>query len=133
MKNISTKTLPKKVIKTERHIRWNWEASPDSPETARYHFIVVDDKNRDMKMCSLIEKISGAGVIHCPVTLIRTAHGKVKGSELRYFFQTYDSEIKIGGFIGINKPVKRDPELKERVKSGLSIEQYVADTYNPAD
>mgnify|MGYP001570023190 CR=1 FL=1 len=126
-----TRTLPKKVKRTERHIRWNWEVSPDSPESARYHFIVVDDKNREMTMNSLIGRISNAGITNSPVELIRTRQGKVKMSELRYLFNSYDSPLKIGGFLGISKPVKRDPELKERIKSGLSIEQYVENEYNP--
>jgi hypothetical protein len=127
----SIRTLPKRIYKTERHVRWNWEASPDSPGLARYHLIVVDDKNRDITMNSLLEKISKAGIISSSVKLIRTREGKVSGSELRYLFQSYDSQIKIGSFFGINKPIRRDPELNERTKRGSSIEQYVANTYNP--
>lgn len=129
----SVKTLPKKVYRTERHIRWNWEPSPDNPGLVRYHLVVVDDKDRDIIMNSLLEKISRAGIINSSIKLIRTKQGKVKGSELRYLFQSYDSKIKMGGFLGINKPVRRDPELNERIKSGSSIGQYVEDTYNPSN
>ena len=129
----TTKTILKRVYRTERHIRWNWETSPDNPDLVRYHFIIVDDKNRDMTMNSLLEKISNAGAISSPIELIRTRQGKVEGSELRYLFQSYDSKIRLGGFIGMNKAVKRDPDLKERMKSGLSIEQYVESEYNPSN
>lgn len=129
---VEAKILSKKIRRTERHIRWNWEVSPDNQKLARYHFVVVDDKNRDMKMNSLIEKISRAGIINSPVSLIRTRIGNVEGCDLKYFFQSYDSELRIGNFVGIHKPIKRDPELKERVKKGLSIEQYVEREYNPA-
>ena len=33
-----------RITKQDRHIRWNWEESPDREEIVRYHFVVVDDK-----------------------------------------------------------------------------------------
>ena len=120
----------KRVYKKERHIRWNWEKSPDNSDSARYHFIVVDDKNRDMTMNSLVERISKKGIVNSPVELIRTRGGKIKDSDLFYLFESYDSQIKTTGFLGLGKPVKRDLNLKERVRSGYSIEDYVEITYS---
>lgn len=70
-----TKTFPKMVFKNERHIRWNYENSPDAAKSLRYHFIVVDDKNREGIMKLLVEKISRVGIVSSPVNLIRTRQG----------------------------------------------------------
>ena len=126
----NTKTFPKRVFKNERHIRWNYEVSPDDSNSLRYHIVIVDDKNREGIMNSFVEKISKSGIINSPVKLIRTRQGKVEGSEYRYLFQSYDSPLKIGNYLNIRKPVRRDPELKERIKEGTSIEQYVKNEYS---
>ncbi len=126
----NTKTFPKRVFKNERHIRWNYEVSPDSPDSLRYHFIVVDDKNREETMNSLVKKISERGIVSSPVKPVRKRQGKVEGSELRYLFESYDSPLKIGNFLSIRKPMKRDPDLKERIAPGSNVEQYVERIYS---
>ena len=118
------------ISKTERHVRWNWEISPDNNNLVRYHFVVVDDKNRDMIMNSLVERISNFGIINFPVRLIRTRKGKVRNSGMSYLFQSYDSRIKQKGFSGLEKPTKRDLDLKERIRRGYSIEDYVGRIYS---
>ncbi|MFH1311074.1 MAG: hypothetical protein ABIH65_01575 [Nanoarchaeota archaeon] len=121
--------VPQKIIhRTDRHIRWNWEVSPENSNKVRYHFIVVDDKKRDMTMNSLIEQISSIGIIHSPITKIRQREGKVKDSDMFYLFHTYDSRILLKRFSGTKKLVRRDFDLKERVRG--SIEKYVERMYS---
>ena len=47
--------MRKKIYKKDRHIRWNWEKSPDNPDAVRYHFIVVDNKNKEGIMGKILE------------------------------------------------------------------------------
>ena len=125
---------PKPIIKrTERHIRWNWEKSPDDLEMVRYHFIVVDDKDRDMIMNGLLEKLLKVGPIEFPLQLIRSRQGKVLNSELRYLFQTYDSQVNPSRvrFTSLSKPIKRDLSLNERVRG--NIDNHVKSEYGPMD
>lgn len=84
-------------------------------------------------MNSLVERISNFGIINSPVRLIRTRRGEVKNSGMSgmsYLFQSYDSRIKQKGFSEIGKLIKRDLDLKERIRSGYSIKQYVERIYS---
>ena len=76
-----------KIFKKSRHIRWNWEASPDNFELVRYHFVIIDDKNREGIINKILDKMQK---ISC-IEKIRSAEGKVIGSKFRYLFETYDS------------------------------------------
>jgi len=116
----------KRIRRTQRHIRWNWEASPDSPELVRYHFIIVDDKGRETTLNLLLNQLVeyGGGA-----EIVRRTEGKVVETEFRYLFGSYDSRTKptMLNFSKIGKPTRRDKELSER-KIG-NIENYVADLY----
>lgn len=50
--------MKRKIARTERHIRWNWENSPDESEMVRYHFIIIDDKNRRATLAQLVAEIA---------------------------------------------------------------------------
>jgi len=116
-----------RVYKDSRHIRWHFEQSPDNPDLVRYHFVIVDDKNRDVTLSNLIEQLSISG----PVEFIRETIGRVKDSKLRYLFASYDSATapRMINWFKMGKPIREDPELKERVQKGRNIEDYVANCY----
>ncbi len=116
----------RKPIKIDsRHIRWGWGESLDNPESGRYHVVVVDDRDRGGTMNRICEQLSITG----PVEVIRTVEGKVKGSRMRYLFQTFDSRTspEMLNLTKLGKPVRRDKDLRER-KVG-TIEEYVARIY----
>ncbi|HJX50054.1 MAG TPA: hypothetical protein VJ438_01190, partial [Candidatus Nanoarchaeia archaeon] len=73
----------------ERHIRWNWEKSPDNEEMVRYHFVVVDDKDREGIMRRITEQLLAIN----PIEPVREEEGKVKGTEFRYLFESYDTVV----------------------------------------
>ena len=121
------KTIKKEVVKiTDRHIRWNWQQSPDEQEKVRYHFIVVDNKRREGKMEELLEQLQQFS----PVETIRTTDGKVEESPHRYLFSSVDINVAPRE-IDITKlglPVIRDKELYERQIG--SVEDYVMKLYS---
>ena len=116
----------KKVFKKSRHIRWNWERSPDDPEKVRYHFIDVDDKNRKGIMNRILQPLTKWGVV---IPIRKDIEGNVKNSRLKYLFESFDSDQKPSmlDLIKLGKPVKRDFDLYERKRG--DIENYVANLY----
>lgn len=117
----------KKVSRTGRHLRWNWQQSPDDPEKVRYHFVVVDDKGRDAKLNEILEQLRR----YNSVEEIRKVAGKVSGTKLMYLLGTYDSptaptELSLERVAGQRR---RDTSLTERVREGHSIVAYVARIY----
>src|SRR3989344_8550098 len=114
----------RKISNKERHVRWNWEISPESG-LVRYHIVVVDDKGRDTTIERLLEQIQKYGFVES----IRRVDGKVAGTDYRYLFVSYDTPIapREIDFTETRKPVKRDANLRERMKG--SIEDYVARIY----
>jgi len=115
--------MGRKISKTERHIRWNWETIGENE--VRYHFIVVDNKNRDVLMNKIIEQIREFGFIEH----IRKCEGKVRNSRFRYLFNSYDSNVSPThlDLTKLKKPLKKDYDLKERKKG--NIEDYVYSIY----
>ena len=121
--------MAKRISANERHVRWNWEQSPefdDEDRRVRYHFVIVDDKDRRgtlNKILAELTKFKGN------LTPIRTVEGKVVNTKLRYLFCSYDSSVKYSeiNFSKLKKLVKKDPNLYER-RVG-SIEDYVANVY----
>ena len=77
-----------------RHVRWNWEQSsernPDQEPYVRYHFVVVDDRNRGGILNEAIVALSEYGEL----IPIRSVEGKVSGTRFRYLFKSFDSLIK---------------------------------------
>lgn len=116
-KNVSTKS---------RHIRWNWESSPDSIELVRYHFVIVDDKNRKGILNKVLEEFQK---VSSGIEIIREREGKVAESKFRYLFSSFDTILSpnILNFNKLNKQIKRDYDLYERQKG--NIEDYVAEIY----
>ncbi len=113
-------------MKDSRHIRWSWERSPESEELVRYHFIVVDDKNRKEIMNRILEQIQQ---VNSGIETIREIHGRVDNSRFGYYFLTFDTSVapRELDFTKLRKPLKRDIDLKERERG--HIEDYVAELY----
>lgn len=121
------KVFGKKIKKTDRHVRWNWQQSPDDQEKVRYHLVVVDNKRREGTM----EKIFGQFQELRPIDIIRQGvEGKVEGSPHRYLFNSFDTETAIReiDLTKIALPKVRDYDLYER-KIG-SVEDYVENLFS---
>ncbi|MDP2673252.1 MAG: hypothetical protein Q8O84_05560 [Nanoarchaeota archaeon] len=121
-----------RVKKNSRHIRWNWQKSPDSEEMIRCHFIVVDDKNRNGKMEKILDGALNKSIIQCMFDEIRSVEGKVEGSKFKYLFKTYDTAYT-PAYLNpktIFPFVIRDKELYERQKDFEGIVKYVAKIYD---
>jgi hypothetical protein len=127
--------IPRKTVsRTERHIRWNYEDSPDNPGRIRYHFVVVDDKDREETMNMARKGLTTASPNGHSIEPIKTAEGQVVNiirNGLRYLYHSYDSEIepKMLRLYEIPLPKIKDPRLKER-KKGISITDYVERIYD---
>ncbi|MBS3075738.1 hypothetical protein J4429_04735 [Candidatus Pacearchaeota archaeon] len=125
----------KHTSKKDRHVRWNWEESPERDSEnrpnvshyVRYHFIVVDDRNRGEIMNRLIRGLSRYGEI----IEVRSIEGSVRGQGLRYLFKSYDSTIKpdMIDWKNVKKPIRKDSDLSERKSKRGNIEDYVARVY----
>ena len=115
--------MPKRINLKDRHIRWNWQQSPDDESKVRYHIVVVDNKRREAKINSITEQIQ----TFSSVESIRKIEGKVKGSPHRYLFESFDTVTKPAeiDFTRISSSVTQDKELYER-QATTGIENYVA-------
>jgi len=111
---------------TDRHIRWNWEQSPDSDEKARYHFIIVDNKRRKGRMEEIFDQFQKLNSIE----IIRSVDGKVEGSPHRYLFDSFDTNIapREIDLTKLSLPKIKDKNLYERQIG--SIEDYVEKLYS---
>lgn len=120
-----------RVNKKERHVRWNWEKSPADPDFVRYHFVIVDDKDRKGKIRKIIDSISSEISSTYSFIFIRSVEGKVEGTDFRYLFESYDTYYS-PNLLNMNVLFKkniRDKDLYERTKKNTSIENYVADLF----
>ena len=119
--------MTNKVSKTDRHLRWNWERSPDDSDKVRYHFVVVDNKQRPRRVFSVLEQIQSFS----SVEPIRQIEGKVEGSPHRYLFESFDVNVKPAeiNLSKIGLPIIQDKELYERQDTS-GIEKYVAGIYS---
>jgi len=116
----------KKVCKNSRHIRWNWEKSPEIPDSVRYHFVVVNDKGRGRTLNLILEQLQK---VESGLENVRIIEGNVVNSKFKYLFASYDSVVapKMIDWTKLNKQVRKDADLFERSRG--SIENYVADLY----
>ena len=121
--------MKKRIKKNSRHIRWNWEISQDSNadknDYVRYHFVVIDDRDRDGILERLLSSLGKYGEL----VPIRRVSGKVRSTDFLYLFCSYDCVIKpeMIDWASLGKPVKKDANLRER-KIG-NIEDYIAKVY----
>ena len=116
-------------IKKSRHVRWNWERSPDNLDMVRYHFIIVDDKCRKEKMTRIIDSIRSKISSNYAFEQVRSVEGKVGGTEFRYLFESHDT-LYSPSLLDMNRLFKRnvrDVNLYER-KVG-NFEDYVDKLY----
>ena len=118
------------VPKKSRHVRWNWEELEDGSEMARYHFIIVDNKNLKGKMTEILNHAQEESIINHMFDKVRQpVEGKVKDSNFQYFFVSYDTKCT-ADFLNpksIFPSVIRDKELFER--KVLNMEDYVSRIY----
>ncbi len=118
--------MGKRILKNSRHVRWNWEESPDDSQLVRYHVIVVDDRDREgifRRVTDRIQKYSW-------LKLVRDTDGKVKNSRLLYLFRSFDTPLapREIDWSRVSENVKRDPKLYEREVG--NIEDRVSDFYS---
>lgn len=113
------------VSKDSRHVRWNWEMSPDNMGNARYHIIVVDDKNRKGKIRRVIQQLQK----YSSVENMRSFEGRVRDSKLMYLFESFDSLIRpeMVDWSKVSDCVVQDERLYERIHG--RIEDFVAGFY----
>lgn len=111
---------------TDRHIRWNWEKSPDREDTVRYHYIVVDNKRREGAFESILEQFQRLKATE----IVRTREGKVEGSPHRYLLNSFDINVAPREIdkTRFRLPLVRDRNLYERQIG--SIEEYVRKLYS---
>jgi hypothetical protein len=117
-----------KILKKDRHVRWNWEKSPDDFDLVRYHFVIVDDKDRKGKIRKILDSIKKE-VPNYSFVPIRSVEGKVEGTDFRYLFESYDTYYS-PSLLNMNKLFKnsiKDKDLYERKKG--NIEDYVSNLY----
>jgi hypothetical protein len=120
----------KRINRTERHVRWNWEESQerdaDNHNYVRYHFVVVDDRDREGLMNQLTSRLS----MYSEVIEVRSCEGRVAESKLRYLYKTFDCVTKpdMIDWSSLNKPIKKDRDLRERKRG--NVEDYVAGVYS---
>ncbi|MBT4165746.1 hypothetical protein HOE04_01770 [archaeon] len=114
----------------QRHVRWNWEKSPETEDMSdnpklKYHIIAVDDRCRRGIIDRILEPLGEFG----PLTQTRTQKGTVQGTKFRYLFETYETQIKPSmlELEKLGKLIIRDKKLYERERG--YIEDYVARMY----
>tara|TARA_Y100000310_G_C20664025_1_gene806447 strand:+ start:302 stop:691 length:390 start_codon:yes stop_codon:yes gene_type:complete len=119
----------KRVSNKERHIRWNWEVSPDQEESIRVHYVIVDNKNREGTIERILTAIQNKSIINNSFNKVRSEEGKVKNTDFRYLFVSYDT-LYSQQYVNPSQffsPVKKDSDLVERTRT--NIEDYVANIY----
>lgn len=131
-KDIKKLLVPKSFTFKERHVRYNWQTSPESTEDnklVRYHFIIADDRFLESKLDRIILNAQEKSIINFNFNEIRKKKSKFKDTGLEYIFASYDSNCtsKFIDFKGVSENIKRDVNLVER--SGLKIEDYVERLY----
>jgi hypothetical protein len=114
---------------TDRHIRWNFEQSPDNPEKTLLHLVVVDNRF----LPAIIERVLSQDAISFGSTeQVREVEGKVKGCRLKYLFRTYEGNIdpRMIKWDKTGKIAFQDTDLRERISPASSIEEYVEKIYS---
>ena len=127
MAKISNTILNSRIPRKSRHIRWNCESSSRICGWLRYHFVIVDDKDRKGKLMKIINQLAiNDGLVEGSVR-----EGKVEGSKFRYLLASYDSPTnsKMIDWTKISSKVRQDYELREREYSE-GLENYVADYFS---
>jgi len=124
--------VKKGIRKNQRHIRWNWENSPDNLNHVRYHFIVVDydSTSRENEINALLWPIIKFSAV---IPIRKKSVGKVKNSDLKYLFESYDTEIRAEPAIinewynQLNIPIIQDKRVREKKRG--SLDDWVAKYY----
>jgi hypothetical protein len=114
----------KRVSNKERHVRWNCESSGEEYLNLRYHFVIVDDRFREVKLNQLMESLNK---INSGIMKEKRGEGKVEGTKLRYLFYSLNARTSLEYLDWNGLKPKRDKDLVERKKG--NIEDYVANIY----
>lgn len=129
MKKINLRNL-KSVPRNSRHVRWNWEQSPDNNLLVRYHVIVVDDRRREEPFEMVFQQIE---YISSGIEIIRNCEGNLGNSRLKYLFKSFDTPVGPGIIdwtkIRKGKYVRQDRRLLYERKKG-NLEDSVARFYS---
>ena len=109
-----------------RHIRWNWERSPDSHELVRYHVVVVGDRKIEQPIDEIFQQVNS---ISSGIQVIREVRGDVGDSRFKYLLRSFDTSINPQqiDWTKTNLPRRKDRDLYERERG--SVEDYVAELY----
>jgi len=123
-----------KILRKNRHFRWNWRQSIDDPEKIDYYFVIVDDKNRKAKIEEIINKVNSGAINFSFEEISLPLQGKVGGTSLKYLCKIYESKCGVNlvneVILKIFKDsVIKDNNLYDRVKTGTSLELYLAKLY----
>ena len=113
----------KRIPVKSRHIRWNWERSPDNLEMVRYHVVSVNDRRIEVPFENLYGQLNK---YNSGIEIVRQMpQGRVLGTKLHYLFKSFDSltspKLIDWGKVGSN--VLRDVDLYERKRG--SVEDYI--------
>lgn len=123
---------PKKFVFKNRHVRYNWQISPETygdRKLLRYHFVIADDRFLDEKPSRIIENFQNKSIINFSFEEVRRIKGKFKDTGLDYLLISYDTNAtpKFLDFKGISNNIFKDNNLIER--KVLSVEDYVQRMY----
>lgn len=140
MKRINKKTLERKFLRTESHMRWacdSTDAIDGTPATYFFAFSGPDTvikKTRD----SVFSELRNYG----GVDIIRDDIGRVKGTNYEYHLYVVESKTSDNMIenLRLDIPKKKDPKMYDRkrkmyirhdgVAISFSVENYVADLNN---
>ncbi len=126
-----TKRIPKKILRKSRHIRWYHHKSPDSLDSLRYHFVIVDDRGRGHRE-DIFESITGQLQQLQSIEMVGLyLEGRVLDSKFGCLYGCFDSPIASRelNLSKIDVPKRWDKRLRSRVRRGFSVGDYVTNLY----
>ncbi|MEM3091128.1 MAG: hypothetical protein QXX55_00900 [Candidatus Pacearchaeota archaeon] len=138
VENIIYKSKRNKILRKERHIRYNWEPSPRETagnvgQMARFHFAIVGNREeRENDRNKIYEQLLSKP-FYTPLEIIREkTYDIINSNETKVLFLSFDSYMSFKNInlkrLGV--PIKRDLKLRERVRRGFTIERYVENFYS---
>jgi hypothetical protein len=124
------------IKRDERHLRWDWEPSPNRSEDRgliRYHFVSIDDRNPKGNIERLLKNMQGKSVINHSFEEIENVIGSLRDSDLKYVYNCYDSECTPDyvSFEGVSNRIKKDENLSGR--KFILVKDYLERIYGPND
>lgn len=116
-----------------RHIRWNWEPSPDNYDfnhkLLRYNLFIVDDSDFDRR--NRLNKIFGQlSRVDSRIVPVNQFEGKIKNSKWTGLLSIYDSIVS-SDFLNLKQlgiPIRKDDKMYAR--EFISIQEYISNLYD---